>query len=61
MMKGQKTMLTCLNCQKDYPKPNDRGKRLYCIECAAKRRQQLNKQTYYNRKNLLATASSIGE
>lgn len=44
MSKAHKTQLICLNCHKEYTCPNDRGRRLYCPDCAKKLRAQANKQ-----------------
>jgi predicted RNA-binding Zn-ribbon protein involved in translation (DUF1610 family) len=47
--KASKNMITCQNCKIEFA-ADGRGKRLYCPECAKKRRVELNRQTYFKRK-----------
>jgi predicted RNA-binding Zn-ribbon protein involved in translation (DUF1610 family) len=45
----QKNTRTCHDCNIEFV-VDGRGKKLYCPECAGKRRIQLNRQTYHNRR-----------
>jgi len=48
--KASKNMITCQNCKTEFA-ADGRGKKLYCPTCSQKRRVELNRQTYQNRKN----------
>jgi predicted RNA-binding Zn-ribbon protein involved in translation (DUF1610 family) len=52
--KSQKNTRSCQNCKKEFA-VDGRGKPLYCPTCARERRVELNRKTYFNRKNRRTT------